>query len=97
MSRSNYTSSVYGTVIHENDIPTVSKSALSLAPWSVKQQMCLNFNLLGETSVLYKLIYRWNYIALSLVKMTETEDKSPTYLGTLGYATRIVNNINILM
>jgi hypothetical protein len=27
--------------------------------------------------------------------MTETEDKSPTYLGTLGYATTIVNNMNI--
>jgi hypothetical protein len=76
-------------------ITTVSKSALTFAPWSVKQQMCLNFILLGKTSVLYRLIYRWNYIALSLVKMTETEDKSPTYLGTLGYATTIVNNMNI--
>jgi len=70
----------------------VSICELTLAPWSMKQQMCLNFNLLGKTSVLYRLIYRWNYVVLSLVKMIATENKGLLTLAPLAVQQQIQSN-----
>jgi hypothetical protein len=70
----------------------VSICELTLGPWSMKQQMCLNFNLLGKSSVLYRLICRWNYMALSLGKMTATEDKVVLTLAPWAMQQQISSN-----